>query len=153
MQKAILCVLILILVVLAPWLLVPIIALFAAFFTAYGALMVVALGLLVVVGIALLLIRKPKTSEESLRDRNKEFNRKYREQAKKDELAREGREAASMGQTENCVTHVEVELPKEPAPHSSRMVKCPHCEEPISKHGLWCPKCGKDPKLIQKPTT
>lgn len=149
MLKAILCVLILILVVLAPWLLVPITALVAALVTAYGLFLMVALGLLVVVGIALLFIRKPKTSGESLRDRNKEFNRKYIEQAKKDDLARERRETAAGDKTENLATPVEKDLLKKPAPHSPRMIKCPHCEESIPKYGLWCPKCGKDPKLIQ----
>lgn len=152
MQKAILCVLILIAVILAPWLLVPMIALVAALVAAYGAFMMIALGLLIVVGIALLFARNPKTLEDSLRERNKEFNRKYMEQAKKESLAREEGEVAGKGQTEKLTAYTEKEPTKEPTPHSPRMIKCPNCAESISKYGLWCPKCGKDPKLIRKPT-
>jgi uncharacterized protein (DUF58 family) len=151
MQKAILCVLILIALILAPWLLVPIIALVAALVAAYGTLMIFALGLLVVAGIALLFVRKPKTLEDSLRERNKEFNRKYMEQAKKESPEREEGEVAAKGQAEKLVA-TEKELTNEPTSRSPRMIKCPHCAESISKYGLWCPKCGKDPKLIRKPT-
>lgn len=152
MQKAILCVLILIAVILAPWLLVPMAAVVAALVAAYGTLMMIALGLLVVAGIALLFVRKPKTLENSLRERNKELNRKYMEQAKKESPEREEGEVAAKGQAEKLAAYTEKELTNEPTSHSPRMIKCPHCAESISKYGLWCPKCGKDPKLIRKPT-
>ncbi|MBA5956236.1 hypothetical protein GIB64_02235 [Pseudomonas lactis] len=83
MQKAILCVLILIAVIMAPWLLAPAFVVLVAFVSAYGVVLMIAVGVIAVVGIAMLFVRKPKTLGDTMRERNKELNRKYMEDSRK----------------------------------------------------------------------
>ncbi|VVN64505.1 hypothetical protein [Pseudomonas fluorescens] len=146
--------LVVIITILVPWVL----GLLVAAAAVYGAwvLIVASLGagalLLSIVFLAVRAVFFPKkTPADALAVSNKEFNRKYVEQAKKEGLAREVSGASANDQPEKLSTCSEKELAKAPAPYSPRMITCSHCVESIPKYTLWCPKCGKDPKLIRKP--
>lgn len=108
MQLAILVVLIVILVVLAPWLL----GVAAFLIAAYGVWVlvsaaVVALAMLVAVAIflPLALLRRNETPDP-LAVANKEFNRKYMEQANLDREVREADEAAAKDQAEKLEAYL-----------------------------------------------
>lgn len=94
MQLAILVVLVIIAVILAPWLVGVAVALAAA----YGLWLVAAAVLTFVAMLVLALVLSPlaffnrrPSAENALRERNKEFNRKYMEEAR---LKREKAERA-----------------------------------------------------------
>lgn len=108
MQFAILVVLIVILVVLAPWLL----GVAAFLIAAYGVWVlvsaaVVAIAMLVVVVIFLpLAFLRRNEAPDPLAAANKEFNRKYREQANLDREVREADEAAAKDQAEKLEAYL-----------------------------------------------
>ncbi|MEC4024535.1 MULTISPECIES: hypothetical protein [Pseudomonas] len=125
MQIAILVVLTLILIVLAPWLL----AVVAAAAVAYG-LWVVVTGVvffLLLVGVTWyhgVQSRRPVISsktEMAIQRANEEFRRKQAEQAAED-------------------------VPEEPAQEKPRrLIACRSCSAKIEKFSMFCPACGKKP--------
>lgn len=124
MQKAILCVLILIAVILAPWLLVPLIA----FVVAYGAWLALAAALLVL--FLLVLALKDKLfapSRGSIDSVAQESNERYREKVEAAELLK----AAE---------------PPRPKQKPRTKVSCSKCHAEIERHSMFCPACGKDPR-------
>lgn len=124
MQKAILCVLILIAVILAPWLLVPIIALVVA----YGAWLAVAAIVLVLFLLALTLKDKLFAADRGSIDKMAwESNERYREKV----AAAERLKAAE---------------PPKPEQKLRKKVNCSQCRAEIERHSMYCPACGKDPR-------
>lgn len=143
--------LLVIIFLLAPWLVGVVLAAAAV----YGAwVLVVAVAgaaALVILGIALAgraLFFPKKTAGDVLAEKNKEFNRKYMEQANAENNVR-GRQAATTNSERVISGDVEKKTVAVKVLHSPRMINCPHCTESIPRHSLWCPACGKDPKLIR----
>lgn len=146
--------LLVIIFILAPWLIGVVVGIAAL----YGVWVIFAAGLaaaaLLLIGAALgfrALFFPKKTRADALAASNKEFNRKYVEQAEKERLARVEIEIAVMDQAKKLLDDTKKVSAKAPAPRSARMITCPHCTESIPKYGLWCPRCGKDPRSEPKP--
>ncbi|WJO30974.1 hypothetical protein [Pseudomonas monteilii] len=127
MQIAILVVLVLILVVIAPWML----AVLAAAAVAYG-LWVVVTGLVFfvlfvgIVGWQGIQARKPVISsktEKAIERANEEFRRKEAEKA--------------------SVTSAISSEPVQDKPR--KLIKCRSCSAEIEKFSMFCPVCGKKP--------
>lgn len=134
MQKAILCVLILIAVILAPWLLVPMIALVVA----YGAWLAVAAIVLVLFLLALTLKDKLFAANHKSIDRvARESNERYREKV----AAAERLKAAERTFAAE---------PSKPERKPRTKVNCSQCQSEIDRHSMYCPACGKDPRQAPK---
>lgn len=134
MQLAILLVLILIAVILAPWLL----GVIAALVVAYGLWLVIA-GVISLSVVALFLLvyglkqgffPKPAVSS-AIELKIAEANDQYR--------AKEA-EKRAVNKQENLVREAERVRVRE-----KRMTTCKKCEASIEKHSMYCPKCGKSP--------
>lgn len=133
MQLAILIVLIIIAVILAPWLL----GLIAIAIAAYGMWLVISLvaaaviSLLVIVVILLSSSSKPASSntERMMAEVNEQFRAK---------------EAA---QRAAAVEAAEIALAESERIKKVRVMECPSCSATIPKHSLYCPQCGKSTKL------
>ena len=142
--------LVVIIFILAPWLIGVVVAMAAAYGVWVMFIAAAAAALLVLLGIAFIvraLFFPKKTAGDLLAVKNKEFNRRYMEQAAAERQLRGPVETS--GQTvEAPTTDLEARCTTVKAVHSPLMIVCPHCTESIPKYGLWCPACGKDPKLI-----
>lgn len=108
MQLAILIVLIIIALVLAPWLF----GVAAFLLAAYGAWVLVSAVVVSLVMLVALVILLPlafvrrNEDPDPLAEFNKEFNRKYMEQAKLDRVVREADEAAARDQAEKLEAYI-----------------------------------------------
>lgn len=132
MQLAILIVLVLILLVLAPWL-IGVIAVLAA---AYGVWLVAAFVISIVVGVVCVLIyalgtsfSKPRAVSSSTEAKIAEANRAYREK----EAARRELERQEQLKYDEIIERTK----------ASRLIACKSCHASIEKHGPYCPVCGK----------
>lgn len=134
MQLAILLVLILIAVILAPWLL----GVIAALIVAYGLWLVIA-GVISLSVVAVFLLvyglkheffPKPDVSS-AIEQKIAEVNSQYRA---KEAAKRMVNKQVHLAQNEELVRVRE-----------KRMTTCKKCESSIEKHSMYCPKCGKSP--------
>ena len=132
MQLAILLVLIVIAVILAPWLL----GLIAVGIAAYGLWLIISLAVAAVFSIlvvsAILMSGSKRTISSKTEQIISEVNEQYREKEAAERAA--AREASEIGQAE-------IERVKK-----MRVVECPNCSAMIAKHSLYCPQCGKSTK-------
>ena len=150
MQLAILLVLIVIALILAPgllWLVAIAVAAYGAFFVAAIIVAVVAVPLIF---IFLWLIPRSKTASERLTDKNIEFNKRYLEEASQtkerekqlevalcaDELEPQFEAAADSGISKST-----------PSPDE---IMCSRCSTAFAKAHLVCPHCGKSPLPSQR---
>lgn len=142
MQLAILIVLIIIAVVLAPWLLGVALALLAL----YGLWVLVA-AIAAVVGLLVLAValsagkvlasRRPPSM---LSDKTEQMIAKANEKFRAD--------AAALDRSEVAKTMEAGLVTEEHRQGNYR--ECPSCKEQMPKYGLFCPHCGKDPKSDSK---
>ena len=132
MQLAILLVLILIAVILAPWLL----GLIAVGIAAYGLWLIISLAVAAVFTILVVGVILMSGSKRSMSSKTEqiisEVNEQYREKEAAERAA--ARAASEIGQAE-------IERVKK-----VRVVECPNCSATIAKHSLYCPQCGKSTK-------
>lgn len=142
--------LVVIIFILAPWLISVVVAMAAIYGVWVMFIAAIAAALLVLLGIFFTvraLFFPKKTAGDLLAVKNKEFNRRYMEQAAAERRLREQEETDRDEGNGSTDERDAVVIPATAA-HSPRMISCPHCTESIPKYGLWCPACGKDPKLI-----
>ena len=132
MQLAILLVLIVIAVILAPWLLGRI----AVGIAAYGLWLIISLAVAAVFTILVVGVILMSGSKRSMSSKTEqiisEVNEQYREKEAAERAA--ARAASEIGQAE-------IERVKK-----VRVVECPNCSATIAKHSLYCPQCGKSTK-------
>ncbi|MGO2452583.1 zinc ribbon domain-containing protein [Pseudomonas taetrolens] len=132
MQLAILLVLIVIAVILAPWLL----GLIAVGIAAYGLWLIISLAVAAVFSIlvvsAILMSGSKRTISSKTEQIISEVNEQYREKEAAERAA--AHEASEIGQAK-------IERVKK-----VRVVECPNCSATIAKHSLYCPQCGKSTK-------
>ncbi|WET11875.1 zinc ribbon domain-containing protein [Pseudomonas sp. D3] len=134
MQRAILLVLILIAVILAPWLLGVIAVLIAA----YGLWVVVAGALSFMVVAVYLLVYFLRRRLLSRRDVSSRIEQQISE-ANRLHRAKDAGNGSVVAQ-ENFAEKVESERVSK-----KRMTICKKCEASIEKHSMYCPQCGKSP--------
>ena len=132
MQLAILLVLIVIAVILAPWLL----GLIAVGIAAYSLWLIISLAVAAVFTILVVGVILMSGSKRSMSSKTEqiisEVNEQYREKEAAERAA--ARAASEIGQAE-------IERVKK-----VRVVECPNCSATIAKHSLYCPQCGKSTK-------
>lgn len=134
MQLAILLVLILIAVILAPWLL----GVIAALIFAYGIWLVIAAALTLVFVLVVLVVYGLKRGLFPKRQLSSGIEQKIAD-VNSQHRARE----AAKRVVDN---HVAPALQAEPVRASEkRLTVCKKCEASIEKHSMYCPKCGKSP--------
>ena len=150
MQLAILLVLIVIAVILAPGLLWLIAIAVAAYGTFFVTAIIVAVVAVPLIFIFLWLIPRSKTASERLADKNIEFNKRYLEEANQtkerekqldvalcaDELESQFEAAADSGISKST-----------PSPDE---IMCSRCSTAFAKSHLVCPHCGKSPLPSQR---
>lgn len=134
MQRAILVVLILIAVILAPWLL----GVIAALIVAYGFWLVVTASLTFAVTVLFLLIYalnkgffSRKTGPSMIDQQIVEVNKQHRANEAAKRAISNNRESLIDKQAELAV--------------KKKMGTCKSCEASIEKYSMYCPKCGKSP--------
>lgn len=142
MQVAILVVLIIIAVVLAPWLIGVVVAL-AALYGAWLVVAGVASAVLLIVAVLFFIggnavfgALMRDSSKSRINDQIWEANKIFAEKERLKKLEA----AAELQRIQEASARAEA---------SGTMIHCPHCDGLISKHGLFCPHCGNDPKLIR----
>ena len=132
MQLAILLVLIVIAIILAPWLLGLVAVVIAAlgFWLLISLVAAVVVSLLVIGFIVVSGSSKPVSSKtvQIITEVNEEFRAK--------EVAKMAAARASA-----AIKEAEIERVKK-----VRVVECPNCSATIAKHSLYCPQCGKSTK-------
>ena len=132
MQLAILLVLIVIAVILAPWLL----GLIAVGIAAYSLWLIISLAVAAVFTVLVVGVILMSGSKRSMSSKTEqiisEVNEQYREKEAAERAA--ARAASEIGQAE-------IERVKK-----VRVVECPNCSATIAKHSLYCPQCGKSTK-------
>ncbi|NNA32568.1 hypothetical protein [Pseudomonas lundensis] len=132
MQIAILLVLVVIAVILAPWLL----GVAAIAVAAYGlwvavGMVIAAVVFVLVIGVMMFSSRSQPSSGRT-EQMIAEVNQKHREKEAAEQAA--ARENIALEQAE-------VETIKK-----ARVMECPHCSASIAKHSLYCALCGKNTK-------
>jgi membrane protein implicated in regulation of membrane protease activity len=134
MQLAILLVLILIAVILAPWLLTVIAALIAA----YGLWLIIAAALSLTLVVVVLLVYSFKNVFFPKRD----VSSRIEQQIAEVNIQNRAKEAAkrALNKQETMIRQAELERVSK-----KRMVACKKCEASIERHSMYCPKCGKIP--------
>lgn len=150
MQLAILLVLIVIAVILAPWLLWPVAIAAAAYGTFFVTAIIVAVVAVPLIFIFLWLIPRSKNASERLAEKNIEFNKRYLEEADQtkerekqlevalcaDELEPQFEAAADSGVSKST-----------PSPDE---IMCSRCSTAFAKAHLVCTHCGKSPLPYQR---
>ena len=132
MQLAILLVLIVIAVILAPWLL----GLIAVAIAAYGLWLIISLAVAVVVSILVVGVILMSGSKRSVSSNTEQLISQVNEQYR----AKEAAERAAAREA-SVIEQAEIERVKK-----VRVVECPNCSATIAKHSLYCPQCGKSTK-------
>lgn len=134
MQLAILLVLIVIAVILAPWLL----GLIAVAIAAYGLWLIISLAVAVAVVVSILVVGVilMSGSKRSVSSNTEQMISQVNEQYR----AKEAAERAAAREA-SAIEQAEIERVKK-----VRVVECPNCSATITKHSLYCPQCGKSTK-------
>ena len=151
MQLAILIVLVLILIVLAPWL-IPVAA---SLLAVYGVFFIVAITAAVVIVplifVFLWVIPRNKTASERLEDKNAAFNKRYLEEAKQEKTRQDRIDTAAVNTVEQ-VPASEKTLMLDPTPTAlvTDEIICSRCALAFSNKHLVCPHCGKAPMPAQR---
>ncbi len=151
MQLAILIVLVLILIVLAPWL-IPVAA---SLLAVYGVFFIVAITAAVIIVpllfVFLWVIPRNKTASERLEDKNAAFNKRYLEEAKQEKMRQERIDTATVNKVEQVpVSEKTVKLDQAPTAPVTDQIICSRCAQTFSNKHLVCPHCGKAPIPAQR---
>lgn len=150
MQLAILLVLAVIAVILAPWLLWPIAIAAAAYGTFFVAAIIVAVVAVPLIFIFLWLIPRSKTASERLADKNIEFNKRYLEEANQTkERDKQLEIALGADELEPQFEAAAVSKISKSTPLPDEIV-CSRCSTAFATVHLVCPHCGKSPLPSQR---
>ena len=150
MQLAILLVLIVIAVILAPgllWLVAIAVAAYGAFFVAAIIVAVVAVPLIF---IFLWLIPRSKTASERLADKNIEFNKRYLEEANQTKEREKQLEVALCADELEPKFEAAADSGISKSTPSPDEIMCSRCSTAFAKAHLVCPHCGKSPLPSQR---
>lgn len=151
MHKAIFIVLLLILLVLAPWLIPVLVSLFAVYGFIFIAALTAAVVVIPLIFVFLWMAPRPKTASERLAEKNAAFNRRYLEEA---EQAGMGKQlfgsAGSNTDKLHAVLDESVKLEISGESIVTDEVECSRCMKVFSLKHLVCPHCGKAPLPLQQ---